>query len=63
MREAPVDMSLSKLSEVAKDKEALCVVVHGVTKVGHNRVTEQQKMDLYMKDKLYITQWAEWGAG
>ena len=56
MREAPVDMSLSKLLEVAKDKEALCVVVHGVTKVGHNRVTEQQKMDLYMKDQLYITQ-------
>ena len=27
-----MDMSLSKLQEMAKDREAWCVAVHGVTK-------------------------------
>ena len=27
-----MDMSLSKLQEMVKDREALCAVVHGVTK-------------------------------
>jgi len=27
-----MDMSLSKLSEIVKDREAWCVAVHGVTK-------------------------------
>ena len=31
-----VDMSLSKLWETVKDREACRAVVHGVTKVGHN---------------------------
>ena len=28
----PMDMNLSKLWEIAKDREAWCAVVHGVTK-------------------------------
>ena len=28
-----MDMTLSKLQEVVKDREAWCVVVHGVTKI------------------------------
>ena len=30
-----MDMSLSKLREILKDREVWCSVVHGVTKVGH----------------------------
>ena len=31
-----VDMSLSKLWETVKDREAWCATVHGITKVGHD---------------------------
>ena len=35
-----IDMSLSKLQETVKDREAWRAAVHGVTKVGHDLVTE-----------------------
>ena len=35
-----VDMSLSKLQEIVKNREAWCAAVHGV---GHNLVTEKQQ--------------------
>ena len=28
----PLDMNLSKLQEIVKDREARCVAVHGITK-------------------------------
>ena len=38
-----MDMSLSKLWEMVKDREMGCAAVCGVTKVGHNWTTEQSK--------------------
>ena len=36
-------MNLSQLHEIVKDREAWHAAVHGVTKVGHDLVSEQQQ--------------------
>ena len=38
------DMSLSKLQEIVKNREACSAVVHGSQRVGHDYVTEQQSI-------------------
>ena len=35
------DMSLSKLEEIVKEREAWHAAIHGVAKVRHDRATEQ----------------------
>ena len=36
------DMSLSKLQEIVRDREAWRAAIHGVAKRGHDLVTEKQ---------------------
>ena len=42
-----LDMNLSKLQEVVEDRGAWHAAVHGLQRVGHNLVTEQQQEQVY----------------
>ena len=40
-----MDMNLSKLGEIVEGRGASHAAVHGVARVGHNLVTEQQQQE------------------
>ena len=49
-----VDINLSKLREIVRDREAWCAAVHGVTEVGHDLATKQQQLE-FTRSLLLLT--------
>ena len=41
-----VDMNLSRLQKIVKERRTWCAAVHGVERVGHNLATEQQQWEV-----------------
>ena len=39
-----VDMSLSKLRVIVKNRETWCAAVHGLQRTGHNLMTEKPQL-------------------
>ena len=48
-----MDMSLRKLQDMVKDREAWCAAFHGLQNVGHDWVTEQQQY-MYISNKIWV---------
>ena len=47
-----VNMSLSRLPEIVKDREAWCAAVHWVQTVRHDLVTEQPQLECHLSASL-----------
>ena len=48
-----MDMNLSKLWEIVEDRGAWYATIHGVEKVGHNLVTEQQQQQIDVVENCF----------
>ena len=51
----PLDMSLSKLQEMVKDRETWHVAVHGSQRVRHNWATDQQQKNWWFEKSCPLT--------
>ena len=48
-----MDVSVRKLQEIVKDREAWSVAVLWITRVRHNLATEQQQIDQWMEKSIF----------
>ena len=55
-----MDMSLSKLREIVKDRKALCAAVQGLQRVGHDLATEKQQQLFQRPHAEFLFLW-NWG--
>ena len=49
-----MDMNLSKLQEIVKNKEAWCAAVHGVTKIWTQQLNNNIPVCIYITSSLSI---------
>ena len=52
-----MDMNLSKLQEMVKDRGAWCALVHGVRRFGHDLATEQKQQPGKREDLISCELW------
>ena len=50
-----MDMNVSKLWEILKDRKAYRATVHGVARVGHDLVIEKQQQDCQVLQVNFYT--------
>ena len=56
----PMDMSLSKLQEIVKDREAWCAAARGVTKSWTQHSEKKQQQKIYSLLPFPIKAWVAW---